>query len=592
MRGPATCKGKYHEDEALQYYCQQCKVYICLKCRQTSHDHHKKVDIQRAVEERKVSKANVLRKSKAEIVTVESKINEQIKLRNKSKGKIVVAQNKMTEVVEELIRYLREHEMAVKTKLTEIDETQEIIHVAKLKKFQSFSTELQSLIERGDSIYQRGIGLEILQEEDNVFRGLEELLNQSQEMKIYKPEHVSFVVKRGTVADLRRLLPLGQVVVSNTDHSQTVAKEKGFAKEDCGTETNFTVTTRDSEGNQFYHEQDQVTVTISSSTGEEEMNVEDCKDGNYTVRYKPTSVSRHNVRTEVNGWPLTGSPWSMNVSAHRYKVLLSCGLPEKRQGEFYSPWSIAKDERTGHIAVADNYYKCIRLFDEDFKYQKTIGNAKGLSSGAAKLGHPMSVAFSRNGDILVTHKETPLSKEHKMSVITGRDQFIEHFSDHLITPVRVFVKTDGDGHVIVCDQGDQKIKVLSPDGAELLQSFSGPDCNANPWFACYHQDKFFVSYRWRHCIKVFNNEGVFQHDIGCEGSGDEQLSHPSGLAVDAFGHVIVCDTGNNKLKVFTVEGKFLTLIGVEIKRPWFVTVCNNGDVLVSDDISHCIHVLQ
>ncbi len=588
MRGLAMCKEKYHENEALEYYCRQCKVCICLKCLHTRHDHHQKTEIQQAAEERKVPMANVLDKSKAEVVVVESKINEQIELRNKSKGKIAAAQNKMTEVVEELIRDLREHEMVVKTKLTEMDETQETIYEAHLEKFQLFASELKNSIERGESIYERGIGLEILQEEDNVFGSLEELLNQSREMKIYKPEHVNFVANKGTVAELRRLLPLGQVVASNTDHLQSVAEGKGLKEAVCGTESSLTVTTRDSEGNQFYHEQDQVTVTISSSTGEEEVDVEDCKDGNYTVSYKPTSVGRHDVQIAVHGWPLTGSPWSINVSPHRYEVVSSCGPFED-----HCPWSIAKNERTGNIAVAEFYHKRIQLYDENWKYLRTIGDVKGLRSSAVKLGHPVSVEFSRNGDILVTHRKATRSEEHTMSVITDCDQFIEHFSDHLIIPLRVFVKTDGDGHVIVCDKGDKNVKVLSPDGAELLQSFSAPNyCHETPRFVFYRHDMFFVSYREVHCVKVFNKEGVFLYNIGCEGSSDEQLYCPGALAVDAFGNLIVCDTNNMKLKVFTLDGRFLTSIGEEIESFWFMTVCSNGDVLVSDNLKCCIHVLQ
>ncbi|KAL9954860.1 hypothetical protein ACROYT_G042445 [Oculina patagonica] len=379
VRGLAMCKEKYHEDEALQYYCQQCKVCICLKCGQTRHGHHQKTEIQQAAEERKVSMANILDKAKAEVVSVESKINEQIELRKESRARIVAAQNKLTE----LIRDLKEQEATVKTKLTEINEEQERDHQAQLEKFQLLVTELKSSIELGEGVLQNDIGLKILQEEHVAFGGCEELLNQSQKMELYKPEHVNFVPRRGAVTASGRLVPLGQVVASSTDHSQSVAEGKGLKEAELGIETSFTVTTRDSEGNQFYHEQDQVTVTISSSTGEEEMNVEDCKDGNYTVRYKPTSVSLHNVRIEVNGWPLTGSPWSVNMEPHCYKVVLSRGLG--RQGEFMRPWGIAKNERTGKIAVADYDDKCIQMFDESWKYLRTIGGEEGSEAGPVKI---------------------------------------------------------------------------------------------------------------------------------------------------------------------------------------------------------------
>ena len=583
------CKEKYHENEALEYYYQQCKVCICIKCRQTRHGHHPKVEIQQAAEERKVPMANVLDISKAEVVAVESKIKEQIELRNKSRARGVAAQNKIKEVVERLIRVLRDQEMAIEDNLNDINEEQEAIHAAKLAKLQTIVTELKSLIEHGESIYKRGIGLEILQEE-HVFGSLKQLLNDSKKMKLYRPKHVNFVVKRGTVADLQSLLPLGQVVTSSTDHLQSVAEGKGLTKADCGTETDFTVTTRDSEGNQTYHEQDQVTVLISSPTGEEEVHITDCEDGNYTVHYKPTSVGRHNVRIEVNGWPLTGTPWSFNVTPHHYKVVSSCGSRGQGQGEFNGPVCITRNETTGNIAVADYGNKRIQLFDDSWNYLKTIGDEEGSGTDAVKIGHPMSVAFSSNGDILVTHQEqTPHAEE--MSAITDRGQFIKNFGEHLLKPISVFVKTDG--HVVVCDVGDKKIKVLSPDGAKILHSFCAPNCKTSPdYFACYYHNKFFVSYPWARCVKVFNEEGVFLYDVGCEGSGEEQLCCPRALAVDAFGNLIVCDTGNKKLKVFTLDGKFLTWIGEEIKSPWFVTVCNNGDVMVSDLSEDCIHVLQ
>ena len=53
-------------------------------------------------------------------------------------------------------------------------------------------------------------------------------------------------------------------------------------------------------------------------------------------------------------------------------------------------------------------------------------------------------------------------------------QFIKNITNkHLKNPRTVSVGRDG--HLIVCDSGDKTIKVLSPDGAELFQSFSAPD---------------------------------------------------------------------------------------------------------------------
>ena len=56
-----------------------------------------------------------------------------------------------------------------------------------------------------------------------------------------------------------------------------------------------------------------------------------------------------------------------------------------------------------------------------------------------------------------------------------------------------------------------------------------------PWCFVYQQDKFFVSY------SEANNAGEYLYDIGSKGSGDGQFSCPTGLAIDKFNRLIVCD---------------------------------------------------
>ena len=583
---------KHHENEELKYYCLQCKVCICHMCAQIRHENHRKVGIQQAAKERKVPMAKILHEAKVEIVAVDGKINKQIELRKKSKARIAAAENKVTETMEELIQVLRDHEKTVKEKFTETDEKHEKDYVAQLQKLQMFATELKKSVEHCEDIFERDIAVDIVEGETVVFAPCKELVSQSQKIQVHKPEDVNYVVNTGNVTALKELvqLRLDQVVVN--DHSQSVAEGKGLKEAEFGAEANFTVTTRDSEGKQFYSEQEQVTVTIRSSTGEEEVQITDCKDGNYTVHYKPKSVGRHHVAIEINGWPLTGSPWRVDVKPHQYKVVKSCESRDKREGEFDSPLSIAKNEKTGNIAVADYGNKRVQVFDENLKYLRTIeGGTRSQTGAAMKIGYPESVVFCKNGDMIVIHHD---GKKRKMSVITDGGQFIEQFSEHLINPLGVFVNSDDNGHVIVCDSGDRRIKVLSSDGAELLQSFSAPDCNrdATPSCVVYHHDMFFVSYFSGHCVKVFNKEGVFLHNIGSEGSGKGQFKWPSGLVVDAFDNLIVSDCENSRIQMFTLDGKFLTSFGQDIREPWAPTVCNNGDLLVTDVAKHSVLVFR
>lgn len=135
---------------------------------------------------------------------------------------------------------------------------------------------------------------------------------------------------------------------------------------------------------------------------------------------------------------------------------------------------------------------------------------------------------------------------------------MRHFRGHTKDPHSVSVARDG--RMIVCDNDDALVKVLSPNGEALLQSFGDPYLYGSPSFAVHHQDKFFVSYREEHCVLVFDDNGTFLHDFGAQGDANAELNGPLGLAIDKFNNLIVCDSNAGLLQVFTLEGRYVTTI--------------------------------
>ncbi|XP_022778089.1 E3 ubiquitin-protein ligase TRIM71-like [Stylophora pistillata] len=245
-----------------------------------------------------------------------------------------------------------------------------------------------------------------------------------------KDESLKTTIKRGDYLECRKFFlqaaDAESDLSSQTDHSKSQAEGNGLKEADQGVEANFVITTRDSEGKQFYNEQEHVTVTIRSGARKEEVQTTDLKDGNYTVHYKPKSAGRLHVMIEINGWPLTGSPWRVKVKPHQYKVVKSCGSFGSREGEFDTPRSIAKNEKTGEIAVGDMVDDRLQIFDENLKYLRSMGGKKASPTGAAvKIDCPASVAFLKNGDMIVIHGAI---SSRQMSLITDDGQFIQHFS--------------------------------------------------------------------------------------------------------------------------------------------------------------------
>ena len=392
--------------------------------------------------------------------------------------------------------------------------------------------------------------------------------------------HVQYRTKEEDILNFRRAFP-GEVIVSTTDPLQSVAEGKGLKQAETGREASITITTNNAEEKQCYNDIDQIVVKVRSPSQQDlKTNIADNEDGQYNVTYTPECDGHHEGEIEVDGQPLTSSPLSVHVKPHQYHAVRSCGSPGEAQGQFDFPCDIAINAKTENIVVADLDNKRVQLFSSDGIYLREYGQ-KGLH--AKTLFCPSSVAFNRSSDVTVCDSGG-------IFWFTECGQFIKIISsEHLIEPIGMTIACDG--RMLVCDYGDNKVKVLSTDGTELLKSFSAPDCDKPPRCALRHQDRIFISYGYAHCVKVFNDEGIFLYNIGTEEPG--KLRNPVGLAVDRFNNLIVCSYKN--VKIFTLEGKFVNSIKeqpTQLQQPLSVAVSNAGQVFIIDNRKDCVHVFD
>ena len=237
-------------------------------------------------------------------------------------------------------------------------------------------------------------------------------------------------------------------------------------------------------------------------------------------------------------------------------------------------------DKTGTIAVADADNERIQLFSSNGNFQRTV-----------KLtGGPFSLAFTESGDLLILAPEN----NNKLCLFSEEGQFIKHINDkHLKKPQHLSIASDN--RLIVIDEANNKIKVLSHDGNHMLVSMTAPYCDKYPKCAVYHKKKFYVSYPGAHCVKVFSRKGMYLHDIGCEGSNDGQFNYPVGLVIDKYNQLIVCDGNNRRLQLFTLSGKFLGKLQGEYFHnitPWNAASNNNGNLFVPDRLGNHIFVFS
>ena len=94
-------------------------------------------------------------------------------------------------------------------------------------------------------------------------------------------------------------------------------------------------------------------------------------------------------------------------------------------------------------------------------------------------------------------------------------------------------------------------------------------------------------------MQFFSWEGRHLGSFGCKGSLDSQLVQPWGLSLDSTGNVIVADTGNKLIKIFTPDGRFVMKIGGQGSFSFPIHCVQCGEYfIVSDSDEHCIKVFN
>ncbi|XP_062864334.1 tripartite motif-containing protein 2 isoform X2 [Trichomycterus rosablanca] len=95
------------------------------------------------------------------------------------------------------------------------------------------------------------------------------------------------------------------------------------------------------------------------------------------------------------------------------------------------------------------------------------------------------------------------------------------------------------------------------------------------------------------CVQVFSDDGQFRSRFGIRGRSPGQLQRPTGIAAHPSGDVVVADYDNKWVSVFSSDGKFKNKIGSgKLMGPKGVTVDRSGNIIVVDNKACCVFVFQ
>ena len=546
----------------VDYYCDECKIFICPKCALVVHKIHHLLEVQTVLRQQRNAIITVVDRIKQEIPTLqEAMTTEEQHFKDVEEG-IVETRKVIKAKVDELIQILRDQEIDLLIQLDDLYEDQLQTHRTRQQTLQLTLEHMASSVEYTETILGRENAPEIISVKDAIVERCEGLLSGAADV----PQSTAFLLDFEDDEEYWQTVqktPPGRITLQ-------LAEQPGEGEEAGAGGLHYT----SEAGNESFIDISQRHLIFAES--DSAVGGVDAFEKDFTLVWQNTSSSIGTGEEEL----LTSSD---RVVSPPYQPSHSFGRKGDGEGEFCEPHGIAVD-KNGEIIVADTGNSRVQCFSAVGTFLHEFGSRE--------LTHPLSVALSNSSDVILVDSANGILRFSQ----NGSRLRAKFAPDTLKSPRSVSIAQDG--KVIVCDQEDKKVKIFSPDGETFLNSLAAPDYAVCPCYACFHNDRYFVTYTWQHCVKVFDEAGLFLYNIGKKGVGEGKFLYPAGVAVDHMNNLVVCDCANNRLQAFSLEGEFLYKLGGggsnlgEFQHPEFVAFDADEQMYVVERNNHRVQVFR
>ena len=282
--------------------------------------------------------------------------------------------------------------------------------------------------------------------------------------------------------------------------------------------------------------------------------VEDHRDGTYTITLTPQTSGPHQLLITMDGQHVQNSPSDLDVRPKRdYHTL--CDAQQVIQCN--RPACVAiHDNGDIYVGSRDN---CIYVFDQTGQLKNTIGS---MGNGDGQFCNPSSISIK--GEVLYVAD----TENHRVQKLTSSGRFLRKFGKEgsgqgqFNCPLAVII--DSNNKLIVSDCDNRRIQILNENNGWLLTidvKGSGNNSFQSPWgLALEPQGNIHVAACGTNTIKVFTKEGIYVRMYG-------DPNHPSGIAIDGEGYSLVSEWSGNCLSIYDPEGNKIHTVG-SLKNPW------------------------
>jgi DNA-binding beta-propeller fold protein YncE len=268
-------------------------------------------------------------------------------------------------------------------------------------------------------------------------------------------------------------------------------------------------------------------------------------------------------------------------------------------GRFTQIGGVATDN-AGRVYVADTGAGRILVFDSG-----EAGNAFIRSIGDGILVRPVDVEVDLRNRIFVTDEAR--DKVVEFDAFIRGAPFMRDWGGSGTELNRMsgprFVHTDSTGLAYNTEAGNVRVQWFAPKDKQMVAlsafgtadppTFNNPEgltideANRQIYVSNYSDTDG--------AVRVYDSRGFFLGQVAGYGSGPGQVRAPRGLSIDPLGRLIVTDSGNNRIDVFTpfaAGGGFIDSYGDGLSAPVDVQFAPGALVYVTDAGSNTVKRLH
>lgn len=584
--GLSECCSK-HSLQPMSFFCQKCSTTVCRDCLVLEHRESEGHRIQ------DMSKATTAQREE-----LSSGLNAAQRLLANSMSRLISLQAEVCNLTTAKEAVLRGIDMAFKKYMATLLERHQQLHKIILDAYEyeanaisnitsglkKYIECLKQILAKSNLVLQHGSMSDIINTKQKLASITLEIAERVNGTNVGK-NNFTFDAISGVHDFEASIQSLGQI-------TQTTALPSSF---------------------QFYGTEDltacipaKITVTVSACDGEKLANIAAldfivtdkiktlipsllacCTDAqSYSLSFEPQISGDHWIVPTFHDQPIQESLHKVTVNSNN-PVAIYGGCGEGR-GTFRSPRALALD-KSGNIYVADTGNRLIQKLDKNgrFLHQFKInsGNEDCSTCDLALLPDEESIVCI---ETLVGTGAHP-SAGNTVAIYTVDGRLKYKFTN---TDMRcaLCLATNNHSEIIISDYLVHSLFVYKANG-EHIRTIGNAGCFNHPAFICVGQnDMIFVTDTNNNSVLQFDQNGRLIQHFGVKGFSKGELFQPFGVVTDGE-KILVVDSGNHRIQVFTTTGEFVSMIESldhPLDQPRGLGLTNDGHVLVADRDNHCI----